>query len=212
MKKLTFFSLLLFVTMNCLFADEYISDEYFAEVVSQTEVMSQSIEALPIAKTIEEEAREEKQKMLEEKEEETSQKEILPPFVPELTIQPLEKEKDTMVVEEKQSIQTNTYLDALEQARNEKKIIMITIRSTDCKYCDEMEGSTLSDSSVKNDLEANFITIHYDQDLEPLPLGLQEGMTPNFIFVNTNEDILNMYPGMRSPAEFKEVLEQILDM
>jgi len=33
-----------------------------------------------------------------------------------------------------------------------------------------------------------------------------------FIFVNTKEDIINMYPGVRSVKEFKAVLEEILAM
>jgi len=75
-----------------------------------------------------------------------------------------------------------------------------------------MEDSTLIDKSVMDAIKNNFININYNQDLDTLPLGIQNAGTPMFIFVNRNEDILNMYPGMRSPDEFKEVLEQILAM
>ena len=226
MKKLIFLGLLSFVTINYLFAEEYISDEYFSEVSAQSEVMYDTMESLPIAKTVEELAREKelKDEKLRNEEKKILEEELLVPLVVEQPIlEVLEKEQTTLVTqdepllsssnpEEKQSIQTNSYSNALEQAKDEKKIIMLTIRSTNCKYCDEMEEGTLSDSSVKDAIEDDFININYNQDLDTLPLGLQNGATPMFIFVNSNEDILNMYPGMRSPDEFKEVLAQILSM
>jgi thioredoxin-related protein len=194
-----FLGLLSLVTINFLFAEEYISDEYFEEVAAQAEIVYESIESLPIAKTVEEQAREEEL--------------VVSPNI-EPTLEIIEEVDEKLVLpivnEEKETIQENTYLNVLKQARNESKIVMLSIRSTDCKYCDRMEAGTLSDESVKEALLANFITVHYNQDLEPLPLNLQNGATPMFIFVNTNEDILNMYPGIRTPDEFKEVLEQIL--
>lgn len=215
MKKLKFLGLLSLVTINILFAEEYISDEYFSEVTAQAEIMSESIESLPIAKTIEEEARDtefkaeqarkEEQKLLKEK--------PLPPAVEaSIKIPKQEEHKAVNVAKERQSIQADAYVKALEQAKDEKKVMMFSIRSTDCKYCDEMEEGTLSDSSVKDAIEDDFININYNQDIDTLPLGLQNGATPMFIFVNTKEDILNMYPGIRTPKQFKEVLEQILKM
>jgi len=102
------------------------------------------------------------------------------------------------------------YLSALKEAKRTGKIIMLAIRAMDCPYCDKMEKETLSDGSVQSALETDFVTVHYNQDLEPLPLGIQEGMTPNFIFVDKDENIMNMYPGMRTPKEFKEALAEIL--
>ena len=216
MKKLMFISLLSLVTINYLSAEEYISDEYFSEIATQSEVLNEPIESLPIAKTIEDEAREgvfqeenlqlspvleditlviEEKKVLQEES-------IIPAFLQRIFN--MESKAD------KQSIQALTYEAALEQAKTEKKIIMLSIRANNCKYCDKIEAETLSDERVKDALIANFITIHYNQDLDTLPLNLQNGATPMFIFVNTNEDILNMYPGMRNPEEFKTMLTEIL--
>ena len=212
MKKVILLVLLSFATINFLSADEYISDAYLEEIAAQTEVMYEpinasvsdvSLDSLPIAKTIEEEAKENKEMI-------TS---IEPVQIIEtrdtLEYIPLVEENNTVVNED---IPLSPYFEALKEARDEHKIIMIVIRATNCHYCNEMEAETLTESSVKSVLKDNFITVHYNQDLEPLPLALQKGVTPNFIFVNTNEDILNIYPGMRNPAEFTDVLEQILSM
>ena len=102
--------------------------------------------------------------------------------------------------------------EAVKKAKEDDKIIMLAIRAIDCNYCDRMETETLVDEDVKEALEDDFLTLHYNQDLELLPLGLSEGMTPNFIFVDKEENILQMYPGMRTPEEFREALKEILAM
>ncbi|CAA6810937.1 MAG: Unknown protein [uncultured Sulfurovum sp.] len=198
MKRLIFLGLVSLTTLNFLFADEY-----FEEVTTHldSEVVYESIDSLPITQTVEQQERErnENNKIVKEK-------------LPDVNSSEEEVDISTSTSMEttKQSIQATTYINALEQAKSEGKIILLTIRSTDCKYCDEMEAGTLSDASVKDAIVADFIKINYNQDLDVLPLGLQHGMTPNFIFLNSNEDIINMYPGMRTPEEFKEVLKQIL--
>lgn len=120
-----------------------------------------------------------------------------------------------------QTLETNTteaepqiapFDEAIIKAKEEDKIIMLVFRAIDCNYCDRMETETLVDEDVKEALEEDFITLHYNQDLEALPLGFQEGMTPNFIFVDKDENILQMYPGMRTPEQFIEALKEILAM
>ncbi len=205
MNKLMLLGLLLLT--SCAFTEEYISSEYYEEIMSQTEgnqdmnmessqilgteVISETINAGEILGT----------SVVEEP------REMLGTEIIDETVSGT---IEAVPIEEKQNVQTITYEEALKQARNEGKVIMLTIRSTDCKYCDKMEVGTLSDSSVKDAISANFININYNQDLESLPLNLQEGATPMFIFVNTDEDIINMYPGVRTPKEFKEVLAEIL--
>jgi thioredoxin-related protein len=108
------------------------------------------------------------------------------------------------------TVKISPFEEALQKAKDEKKIIMLAIRAIDCNYCDRMETETLVDEDVKEALEEDFITLHYNQDLEELPLGFPEGMTPNFIFVDKDENILQMYPGMRNPEQFIEALNEIL--
>ncbi|CAA6811493.1 MAG: Unknown protein [uncultured Sulfurovum sp.] len=116
-------------------------------------------------------------------------------------------DKNRTIIEEEE---VSPYLKALESIKENSKVILLAIRATDCHYCDRMESETLSESSVKDALEKDFIVLHYNQDLEMLPMELQEGMTPNFVFVDKDENIINMYPGMRTPSEFKDALKEIL--
>jgi len=96
-----FISLLSLVTINYSSAEEYISDEYFSEITTLSEVMNESngsIEPLPITKTIEDEVREEEEKNLEE---------LIVPLLPK-AIPLMVKEEQKPVTEEPVS---NTFLE-----------------------------------------------------------------------------------------------------
>jgi len=217
-KKLIFLGLLSLVTMNFVSADEYLSDAYLEEIVSQSETIEESNESIEVINPFKkkyDEVIDETINPFEEKHEEVI--ETINPFKQPEVIESNQMVQTTSLAEVNSNIEDKNctlspYLKALKKARAEGKIVMISIRATHCKYCDKMETETLSDKSVQEALKNNFVTVYYNQDLEPLPLALQKGVTPNFIFVDTYEDILNQYPGMRTPTEFKEVLSQILSM
>jgi len=270
MNKIVFVGLLSLITINFLSADEYISDAYLEEISAQEEFVSEpvttsasdaSLDALPIATTLEEEPIANREIIIEEtlpiaktmeeeitEEEAIENQEIITESLPIATIieeEPIENReiigdvlpivksieeeetnsiKETLLVEENSTVVTkkissvkkkspsSPYLKALKKARDEHKIVMLFIRATHCKYCDKMEKETLSDSSVKYELEKNFVMVSYNRDIEVLPLGLRIEGTPTFVFVNTNEDVLNIYPGLKSPLGFKGVLAEILSM
>jgi len=217
-KKIVFLGLLSLVTMNFLSADEYLSDTYLEEIASQSETIEESNESIEVINPFKKKCDEvitETINPFEQKHDEVI--ETINPFKqPEViefnqTVQSIPLDEKNSSIED-ENIVLSPYLKALKKARDEGKIVMISIRAMHCKYCDKMERETLSDKSVQEALKNNFVTVYYDQDLEPLPLALQKGVTPNFVFVNIHEDILNQYPGMRTPIEFKEVLAEILSM
>lgn len=117
--------------------------------------------------------------------------------LPALIIEETQEELNTTFetfVEENQTLSTldtnetviepkmTPFEEAVIKAKEENKVIMLAIRAIDCTYCDRMETETLVDEDVQEALADDFITLHYNQDLEALPLGFQEGMTPQFHF------------------------------
>ena len=128
--------------------------------------------------------------------------------------EPIEEEVplEESVSESTTNVDANTpYGKAFTKAKDENKILLIAIRATTCHYCDRMENETLNDQNVVSALDENFVVYHVDQDKDELPMGLQIGMTPNFVFVNSKEDVIDMAPGLRTPVEFLEVLDGILE-
>ena len=192
MNKRTFLAFALLTLNSFVFADEYITNEYYEEVVfhgDQNESMIIYDETEIVGEIIEAEMNEDNS---------TISHSFKDYFI------------EDVVVEKEETKELSPYLIALKEAQETGKVILLAIRATNCHYCDKMERETLNEASVKSALEEDFIVLHYNQDLEPLPLEIQEGMTPNFFFVDQHENIINQHPGMKNPKEFKEALAEIL--
>lgn len=193
MNKLTLLGLLSLALSSPIFAEEYTTvSEYHDEVNSHPEIISNVNDSLITFDEVAE-----------------------PTIIVETNVSA--EENNTIVFSndnndtgKEVSEEFDIYLNALQEAKSTGKMIILAIRATDCHYCDKMDRETLTDNSVQSALEKDFLMLHYNQDIESLPLGLQEGMTPIFVFVDKHENIINQYPGMRTVDEFKEVLSEIL--
>ena len=193
MTKLLSIGLLSILTISPLFSDEPYVLETFEEQVGVLLVDENVPVATPEVEPI----------IIEE-----TNIPIAEPIVEEI-IEVVPSKTEEVLTPETPEVKT-PYAKAFKQAKDENKILMIAIRATTCHYCDRMEDETLSDEKVKQELNENFVVYHVDQDKDSLPIGLEVGVTPNFVFVNTNEDVIDMAPGLRTPIEFLEVLERIL--
>lgn len=195
MYKLTLLGLLSFTLSSSVIAQEYMMDEYSEEAITYPEIISNTDESAII---------------FDETDEASEIITIIPNNVASEEKSPVVLINDNNYTTDEVSEEFDIYLNALKEAKSTGKMIILAVRATDCHYCDEMDRTTLTDSGVQSALEKDFLMLHYNQDLEPLPLGLQEGMTPIFIFVDKNENVVNQYPGMRTPEEFKQVLKEML--
>jgi thioredoxin-related protein len=98
-----------------------------------------------------------------------------------------------------------TYEEALVLSKENNKVIMLKLTADTCKYCVKMDNEVLSNNEVEHLLE-NFITVTVNVDHEELPLGLERTVTPTFVFVNKNEEILSKLPGSWNKEDFMELL------
>jgi len=98
-----------------------------------------------------------------------------------------------------------TYEKAVALSKESDKMIMLKLTAANCKYCVKMDNEVLANDEVKGLLE-NFITVSLNVDKEQLPLGLEKTITPTFVFVDKNEEILSTLPGSWNKEDFMELL------
>jgi len=98
-----------------------------------------------------------------------------------------------------------TYEKAIVLSKESDKMIMLKLTADNCKYCVKMDNEVLANDEVKGLLE-NFITVSLNVDKEQLPLGLEKTITPTFVFVDKNEEILSTLPGSWNKEDFMELL------
>jgi len=99
----------------------------------------------------------------------------------------------------------------IEQAKMENKLIIIEAMSETCHYCKKMKKEVLSKQNVQKAINKNFIFVEVDVDKTKLPFGLEKAykkLTPSFFIVNTEEKLLNSYPGSWTTKDFLEILKE----
>jgi thioredoxin-related protein len=104
-----------------------------------------------------------------------------------------------------------SYNDAFQIAQKERKIIMMTVVANNCPFCEKMEKEVVSESSVAEVLEDDFVLVKVNEDEEAVPFGMSRMMTPTYIFIDKTENILFMVPGSYTKDEFLEFLQQAKD-
>ena len=107
-------------------------------------------------------------------------------------------------------VQPIAYKNALKIAKNEDKIILIKLTREHCHFCKQMEREVFADDEVIRTINKDFTVVKIDIGKEELPLGLKKGMTPTFIFVNKNEEIMAKIPGAWTKKDFLSILKEAL--
>ncbi len=100
------------------------------------------------------------------------------------------------------------YEKALETAKKENKVILLKLTREHCHFCKKMDREVFSDSEVREALNKDFIVVEIDIGKEELPLELKKGMTPTFVFVHKDEEIMAKIPGSWSKKDFLEILKE----
>jgi thioredoxin-related protein len=100
----------------------------------------------------------------------------------------------------------NSYRSAVKIAKEENKKILLEVVADNCKFCEEMRTTVLSQDSVTKAIEKNFVFAQANADRESLPLGLDEQMSPMFVFISKDENIIDIRFGFIEESEFLKLL------
>lgn len=115
---------------------------------------------------------------------------------------------DTAVVKAK-SVKYEGFEKALERAKKEHKIIMIKAMTKECHFCRKMEREVMIEEDIVRAIEKDFIPVSIDISVHSLPLGIKTEITPSFIFVDENANIIENVPGAWSKKDFATLLQEI---
>ncbi len=100
------------------------------------------------------------------------------------------------------------YEKALEIAKKEHKIIMIKLTREHCHFCKKMDREVFREKEILDALEKDFTVVEVDIGKNTPPLGLKRGMTPTFVFVSEEENIMGKTPGSWTKQDFLEILKE----
>ena len=98
--------------------------------------------------------------------------------------------------------------DALLRAKKENKLIMLEAMTSTCHFCKKMEREVMIEKEVVKAIKKDFIPVAIDVHKHKLPLGLKVDVTPSFIFIDTDKNVLMNVPGAWAKNDFLELLKE----
>jgi thioredoxin 1 len=85
---------------------------------------------------------------------------------------------------------------ALQEVKNTNKSIFIDFYSDGCSYCKELNENTLSDSSIKQKLIQNYVTVKINTGQNPdLSSGYKIYELPTIVILNSNGEEIKRHEG-----------------
>ena len=110
------------------------------------------------------------------------------------------------------SIRYFSFTSAIQRAKAKNKIVLIKVRSSSCKYCDQLDRIMKKNSKVKSLINKYFEMVKINVDYEDIPLGIRVRSTPTLIFLQPkNKKILMKLHGIRALGELLDILKEAVD-
>lgn len=101
---------------------------------------------------------------------------------------------------------------AMKRAKAKNKIVFIKVRSTTCKYCDQLDAVLKKNSEVKRLANKYFEVVKINTDYDSAPLDIRIASTPTIIFIRPDDNkVLMELPGIRALGELLEILNEVVD-
>lgn len=163
------------------------------------------IEELPIAHTVEEMARNNSLNEVEI----TTKTAMVQDNVKEInSTLPTKNNEIDMSLFLNSTLKIRSFEEAINEAKESGKKILLEIVEDNCPYCEKMEKKTFSQTEVQDAIESNFVFSRVNASTEELPLGLTTQMTPMYVFIDKDENINDMTFGFMKAEEFIELLSR----
>jgi len=113
---------------------------------------------------------------------------------------------------QRKELKYKSFNQAINSAKINNKIVLVKVRSTICKYCDQLDRIISENSKVKKILNKYFELVKINTDYEDVPMSLSIRSTPTLIFIRPdNKKILMKLAGIRALGELLDVLNEAVD-
>jgi thioredoxin-related protein len=104
----------------------------------------------------------------------------------------------------------NSYKEALELSKKEKKNILVLITSTTCPWCRKLENTTLEDSAIIDRINTDYIALALTRGKSEYPQNkLSAKMVPMSYFLSPDEKIIYKIPGYWDVQDYQSVLDDV---
>ncbi len=101
------------------------------------------------------------------------------------------------------------YDKALEQAKNNDKVVMVMLSQEGCDACWYMEEVVFEDDNIVSELEMDFIPVYFDVKTDTFPKEFTYIGTPTFYFLNARGEKIERLNGAANVKDFTDYIRDI---
>ncbi|MDD3343974.1 MAG: thioredoxin fold domain-containing protein [Sulfurospirillaceae bacterium] len=108
------------------------------------------------------------------------------------------------------ALQANFLVKEMNQAKKEKKLILLTVESDTCPYCLKMRKNIFNVKKYSQKIDKHYIHVIVNARDEILPEFLHTKYLPtNYILSPLKLRIIDEFPGYMEPEHFMELLDEV---
>lgn len=101
------------------------------------------------------------------------------------------------------------YQEAIDQAKEENKLVMIFFWADWCRYCTKIREDVFEKEKVREPFEKSFVAVSVDigNDPEKVAEGFKPKALPTMAFLRPDGEVLGILPGYVDMKTFLELIE-----
>lgn len=104
-----------------------------------------------------------------------------------------------------------SYEEALEQAKIEKKALLVIMTKEHCRWCKKLEEKTLPNEKISTKISQSFVTVLLVRENANFPRKFKAKIFPTTFFVDREGDIVHKMPGYWSIDDYSSIIDDALN-
>jgi thioredoxin-related protein len=104
----------------------------------------------------------------------------------------------------------DTFAEAQSKAKKESKPLLVLITSEQCRWCRNLEATTLQDEAIIERINAQFTAVHVTRDKSVYPKNLSAKMVPMSYFLDGEGKVIYSIPGYWQSEDYQSILDDAL--
>lgn len=102
------------------------------------------------------------------------------------------------------------YEEAFEEAKIEKKPLLVVMTKEHCRWCKKLEEKTLSNEKISAKISQKFVNVLLVRENSNFPRMLKSKIFPTTFFIDNEGSIVHKMPGYWSIDDYSSIIDDAL--
>jgi len=112
----------------------------------------------------------------------------------------------TLLLSSLKALEWLSYDEGLQQVEHSDKLLLLNFVRSSCHYCHDMEKQVFDNHEMAQFVTSCFIPVKVNLSIEPSPIQAKIIVTPTFIFMNKEQQIIKTIPGSWRIEDFRSLI------